>query len=83
MCTEPERNPQYVSVHGGVASEHSVRGRWVGQSPRGVPEPVRFSVVDEQATQMSDEGAERGRVTPLELFFDLVVVFAITRGDDR
>jgi len=28
---------------------------------------------------MSDEGAERGRVTPLELFFDLVVVFAITQ----
>jgi low temperature requirement protein LtrA len=28
---------------------------------------------------MGDRRAERGRVTPLELFFDLVVVFAITQ----
>src|SRR5437773_11687064 len=28
---------------------------------------------------MSDRQAERGRVTPLELFFDLVVVFAFTQ----
>ena len=28
---------------------------------------------------MSDTQTERGRVTPLELFFDLVFVFAITQ----
>ena len=31
---------------------------------------------------MGDRQAERGRVTALELFFDLVVVFAITQRSE-
>src|SRR5690242_13614836 len=36
--------------------------------------------MDEAASPMSDEGADPGRrVTALELFFDLVLVFALTQ----
>ena len=52
-----------------------------GRARRSVVPPGTLPAMDERATGPATSGAEDGesRVSPLELFFDLVMVFAITQ----